>query len=135
MASRSNSQYAWRVRDALSRRIRQHPSVGDDAPQVLFGAVQEFLHETVRRFAGGSWNAFGTRVNRDPPSEQVNRDAVFPLVTDRIVRVSRGKGVDAGQAVKVELFQEGPEPPVSGDSGRGPVLVGTADFGFAEVGP
>ena len=60
-------------------------AVADDGPEVLVAAVQELLHETVRRDPGGAGHAGSAPVDLDAGADEVHGHRPGPFVADRVV--------------------------------------------------
>ena len=90
----------------------QHFAVGDDAPQVRVGAVEELLQQAVGGSLRGARQPGGESVDRGSPAHEMQRHPPAPFVADRVaLRVVSGceapDGVGAGEA---ELLQQRQQP-------------------------
>ena len=94
----------------------QGRTVGDEAPEVVVGAVEEVLDQAVGRDSRGAGDARGAAAEVDAPADQVDRGALVE-VGDR-----EGPAVDLeagppGEASVAERVEERQEPALAGEAG------------------
>ena len=91
----------------------QAPAVGDHAPQVIAGTVQQLLDEPVRADPGGSRDARGPRVEVHVPPDEVQRKAL-PRVRNGIGAALDLDRAHHGQAPVAKLGEDWEQPAFPG---------------------
>lgn len=115
----------------------QSSAVGDDAPEVRVGSVQELLHQPVRRGSRCATHTGAAPVNGRVPADQVYRDSAPPFVADR-VRLAVGIWGEASDGFKTgepQLSEHGHQPEFSAEIGSLAALVPDGCLRPREVRP
>ena len=89
-------------------------AVGDEAPEVAVGAVEELLDEGVRGWSGGAADARRPAVELDAEADEVDRDVRCQAWRDRVGRALDLDGSRGCEAAEAELLEERQEPALAG---------------------
>ena len=108
-------------RDVVAQQS-QRQAVGDNAPEPLGRAVEEFLHEAVGRLLGGAVNVRGAAIQRYAGPDEMDR-AVLPLAEHwKGLRLDLRTGL-LDQPTVAQLREEGKRPALAGQA-AGRVALG-----------
>jgi len=118
--------------DVVSENPQLEP-VGDEGPEVVVGAVEELLHQSVGAGLGGADLTGSTLIQLETGADEVDR-GMAPEVRDRIALAVDFEGGVALQAPVAQLVEQREQPAVARQAG-GRVSLRKALQLFAEARP